>query len=435
MRNLPTMILIVLSASCTQEAPMLVAEQLSPVAEQYVRLALALGEHDSDYVDAYFGPPEWREQAREQQRNLAEIAADADALIAGLEGLDAARAAPLLVLRHDYLLSHLRSLATVARMRNGLSLSFDEESRLVYGFVAPSFSNEHYVAVLERLNEVLPGEGPTHERYRSFRQQFRIPDDRVRDVVRAGLDECRRRTRQHMVLPEGESFSLEFVNGQPWGAYNWYQGGGQGLIQINLDRPKHLGTSITLGCHEGYPGHHAFSAMLEQNFLQDRGWIEFSVLPLFSPQGIVFEGSGDLAAAVAFPGADRDQFLRETILPLAGIEGADLDALETVRSLMEEKRYASIDAARNYLDGNWSKEATADWLTKFGLVSPEDMGAWFGFTDRYRAYRINYVLGEDLVTSFVRKENPGGDAEGDWQALEMLLSLPPTPAVFNDLAF
>jgi len=432
MRNLLALLFIVLSTSCAQEAPMTVAEQLSPVAEQYVRLALALGEHDSDYVDAYFGPPEWREQAREQQQILAEIAAKADALIARLEGLDAASAEPLLVLRHDYLLSHLRSLATVARLRDGLSLSFDEESRLVYGFVAPSFPQEHYAAVLERLDEVLPGDGPTHERYRSFRQQYRIPDGRVRAVVGAGLDECRKRTKQHMTLPEGESFALEFVNGEPWGAYNWYQGDGQGLIQINLDRPKHLGTSITLGCHEGYPGHHAFSSLLEQNFLIDRGWIEFSVLPLFSPQGIVFEGSGDLAAAVAFPGADRGQFLRETILPLAGIEGVDLDALETVRGLMEEKRYASIEAARNYLDGNWSKAATADWLTTFGLISPEDMGAWFGFTERYRAYRINYVLGEDLVTTFVRTENPDGDAEGDWQALQKLLSLPPTPAVFGE---
>ncbi len=303
MRNLLVLISVLLGASCAQEVPLPVGEQLNTVAEQYVRLALALGEHDSDYVDAYFGPPEWREKAEQEQQGLVEIAARAGAMVATLEGIVVAGAEPVLALRHDYLVSHLRSLATIARMRDGLTLSFDEESRLVYGFVAPSFPQDHYAAVLERWNEVLPGDGPTHERYRSFRQQFRIPDDRVRAVVRAGLDECRRRTQQHMTLPAGENFELEFVNGEPWGAYNWYQGDSQGLIQINLDRPKHLGTSITLGCHEGYPGHHAFSALLEQNFLKDRGWVEFSVLPLFSPQGIVFEGSGDLAAAVAFPGS------------------------------------------------------------------------------------------------------------------------------------
>jgi len=60
------------------------------------------------------------------------------------------------------------------------------------------------------------------------------------------------------------------------------------------------------------------------------------------------------------------------------------------------------------------------------------MEAWFGFTHRYRAYRINYVLGEDLVLSFVRKENPDGDPEGDWLALEKLLSLPPAPLLFEE---
>lgn len=34
---------------------------LSPLAEQYVKLVLAVGEHDDGYVDAYYGPAEWRE--------------------------------------------------------------------------------------------------------------------------------------------------------------------------------------------------------------------------------------------------------------------------------------------------------------------------------------------------------------------------------------
>ena len=33
------------------------------VAEQYVKLVLAVGQHDGDYVDAYYGPPDWRTQA------------------------------------------------------------------------------------------------------------------------------------------------------------------------------------------------------------------------------------------------------------------------------------------------------------------------------------------------------------------------------------
>jgi hypothetical protein len=37
-------------------------DPLKDVAERYVKLVLAVGLHDSDYVDAYYGPAEWRSQ-------------------------------------------------------------------------------------------------------------------------------------------------------------------------------------------------------------------------------------------------------------------------------------------------------------------------------------------------------------------------------------
>ena len=46
---------------------------MKTLAEEYVRIVLAVGEYDSDYVDAYYGPPEWREQARQQKIPLASL--------------------------------------------------------------------------------------------------------------------------------------------------------------------------------------------------------------------------------------------------------------------------------------------------------------------------------------------------------------------------
>ena len=432
MRALVWLALTVACASCSSEAPQDLSAQLDPVAEQYVRLALALGEHDSDYVDAYFGPAEWRDEARQEGLQLAAISARADALAPTVEALDTTGADRLLVLRHDFLLTHLRSLATVARVRDGLTLSYDEESRLIYGFIAPSFPEEHYQQALAALDSLLPGEGPLAARYSVFREQFRLPDDKLEAIVAKGLEACRARTLEHMTLPEGERFTLEFVTGEPWSAYNWYQGNATALIQVSLDRPHYLGKSIGLGCHEGYPGHHTFSALLEQHYLQQRGWVEFAVLPLFSPQAVIFEGSGDVAEDVAFPGEERYKFLRDVIMPLAGIEDADLETRRATRELLHETRYAGIEAARKYLDGDWTRQETAEWLRNYALYPAEQLDSWFAFTDRYRAYRINYVVGRDLVTEFVRKENPDGDPDGDWQALILLLSLPPSPLLFGD---
>ena len=43
------------------------ASPMNEIAERYVKLVLALGQHDADYVDAYYGPPEWKQQAESAQ--------------------------------------------------------------------------------------------------------------------------------------------------------------------------------------------------------------------------------------------------------------------------------------------------------------------------------------------------------------------------------
>lgn len=433
MRIFKYLVLFVFCASCAKQVPVDVEAQMNPIAERYVRLALSLGEHDANYVDAYFGPDEWRDEARERALSLEAIAAAADGLVQELRALDVSDAENAVALRHDFLSTHLQALAAVSRARNGHVFSFDEESKSIYGFVAPTFPVEHYDEALAELESLLPGDGALHERYNTFRRQFRIPADKLEAVVAKGTEECRARTLQHFSLPVGEQYVMEMVSGNPWGAYNWYQGNAKSLIQIETGRPKYLGTSIRLGCHEGYPGHHTFSSMLEHRYLNGRGWVEFSLLPLFSPQGIIFEGSGNYAALVAFPGESRNEFLRNVIMPIAGIESADIETLDRIRAARDKMRYVGIEAARHFLDGDWSKDETITWLTTYAMVAPEEIDSWFGFTERYRAYRINYVLGQDLVQAFVQRENPDGDADGNWRALEKLLSLPPAPALFADL--
>jgi hypothetical protein len=48
-----------------------------------VKFALALGEHDPNYVDAYYGPAQWREQAQNEKTSLTVLAREADSLEVG----------------------------------------------------------------------------------------------------------------------------------------------------------------------------------------------------------------------------------------------------------------------------------------------------------------------------------------------------------------
>src|SRR5512133_2153813 len=60
------------------------ADTMNAVAERYTHLVLALGQHDPDYVDAFYGPAEWKTQAEKGKKSLDAIGAEAAELSATL---------------------------------------------------------------------------------------------------------------------------------------------------------------------------------------------------------------------------------------------------------------------------------------------------------------------------------------------------------------
>lgn len=64
-------ILLVAPIMLTGQTP--TGDPLKPVAERYVKLVLAVGQHDGDYVDAFYGPAEWRTEAEASKLPLATI--------------------------------------------------------------------------------------------------------------------------------------------------------------------------------------------------------------------------------------------------------------------------------------------------------------------------------------------------------------------------
>jgi hypothetical protein len=46
---------------------------VNAIAERYAHLVLALGQHDPDYVDAFYGAPEWKTQAQREGHGKSKI--------------------------------------------------------------------------------------------------------------------------------------------------------------------------------------------------------------------------------------------------------------------------------------------------------------------------------------------------------------------------
>ncbi|HKI04524.1 MAG TPA: hypothetical protein VKK31_21270 [Thermoanaerobaculia bacterium] len=404
---------------------------MNGIAESYVKLALALGQHDTDYVDAYYGPPEWRTAAQTEKRPLPAIRAEAETLIAAIAALETPPPGgdELVRLRHQYLLRQLQSMVSRIDLLAGRKMTFDEESKALYDAVSPALDAAHFQRVLDQLEKAVPGDGPLGQRVEAFRQRLVIPLDRLDAVFKAAVDECRRRTLEHVELPPGESFEVEYVTGKSWSGYNWYKGGFHSLIQVNTDLPIFIDRAIDLACHEGYPGHHVYNVLLEKNLMRDRGWPEFSVYPLFSPQSLIAEGTANYGIEVAFPGEQRTAFEREKLYPLAGLDPNLAERYAEVQEHLRGLTYAGNEAARRYLNGEISRQDAAGWLERYALMSPERAAQRVRFMDQYRSYVINYNLGQDLVGRYVESRGGTADRPGKrWEEFTKLISSPRLPS-------
>jgi hypothetical protein len=422
-------VLLVILGGCSDGTPPVESDtvrkaSVNEIAEGYVRLVLSLGEHDPGYVDAYYGDPQWREEEVARARSVDNIGKQAKQLRLLLASADDSQD-ELSPLRRSYLDAQLAAVAARAAMLAGTQYSFDEETNVLYGAVSPGQSDEQLQGILDQIDKLVPGEGSLPERVETFRQQFVIPTDRLEAVFDAAIAECRERSAPHLALPENERFTLEYVTGKPWSGYNWYQGGSYSLIQVNTDLPIHIDRAVDLGCHEGYPGHHAYNSLLEDNLVRERGWVEYSVYALYSPQSLIAEGSANYGIEMAFPGDERGRYEREVLFPLAGLDEAQADKYYQLDELLARLSYASNEAARRYLDGHMTREETIQWLIDYRLRSEDAAAKDLDFIDAYRGYLINYNLGKDMVRAHVEG---AGDAEQDrWRVFTQLLATPRLP--------
>ena len=401
---------------------------MNQIAQQYVQLVLAMGQHDPDYIDAFYGPPEWKAAAEKEKKPLDAIGTEAVQLSAELEKIPAATD-ELGRLRREYLSKQLSALQARVRMLNGEHLKFDDESRALYDAVAPTLSETHFQNVLNQLEARIPGKGPLLERYEQWRKPFVIPNDKLENVFRLAINECRARTRAHVKLPENESFAVEYVIDKPWGGYNWYKGNYRSVIQVNTDLPTYIDRAIDLAAHEGYPGHHVYNSLLEKNLVRDRGWVEFSVYALFSPQSLIAEGTANFGRDIVFTKAERMKFEKEVLFPASGIDPTRAEEYYAVQDLVKQLDYAVNEVARRVVNGEMDDAAAVAWLGKYALMDEQRAQQRLKFIKRYRSYVINYNLGEDMVRHYIEKRG-GTEAQPEkrWSEFEKLLSSPRLPS-------
>ncbi|HEY0013728.1 MAG TPA: hypothetical protein VGB79_12855 [Allosphingosinicella sp.] len=407
------------------------ADSMDRIAEDYVKLQLVIGEKEEGYIDAYYGPPEWREAARAEAAGatLPQLAERTRALIeriGAVEAFTSYAAGSIEARRSGFLQAQLVAAATRLRMLQGERLSFADEARGLFGVTPEIRPLASYDPVIARIERLLPGPGTLAERVEAFQSRFTIPADRLDAVMRAATAECRRRTLQHIPLPPEERFTLEFVTGKSWSGYNWYQGNYASLIQINTDLPIRINRAVDLGCHEGYPGHHVYNALLERNLARGRGWVEYMVYPLYSPQSLIAEGSANYGYDLAFPGAERLAFETRILYPLAGISPEGAARYLELQEALNDLSGARFTIARDFLEGRITRPQAIALSQRYQLVAATRAEQLLAFTEQYRSYVINYGLGREMVAAYI--EAQGTTQSARWDAMERILSEPTLPS-------
>lgn len=401
------------------------------IAQEYVKLSLLIGQHHESYIDAYYGPVEWRPTA--SALPLTSLIKQAKSLSRQLQLCNkdlepsAKQRCNFLQIQLDaaeFFISHLLD-------KTQKSTAFDVEAKGLYDVRSPEVELTKLAQVLTQLDKLLPGEGSLNYRLEQFNQQFVIPEDKLECVFKAAIDESRARTKQHLSLPDNENFTIEYVTDKVWSGYNWYKGDNYSLIQINTDFPIYIDRAIDLASHEGYPGHHVFNSQMEQHLVKGKGWLEYCVYPLFSPMSLLAEGSANYGIEVCFPYEERIAFERDVLFGLAGLDTTQVERYYQVQALVQQLSYAGNYVAKHYLDGDIDKSQAVELLMQYSLTTREKSLQRIAFIEANRSYVINYNLGQDLVKNYIEAK-AGKDNNKRWQVFSQLLAFPKTASMMQN---
>lgn len=357
------------------------------MVERYLELCLRLGRHVDGLVDAYYGPPEIKEQVdAEELRAPGALVKDASSL---LESTD-----------DSWLRAQLVGLETVARKLAGEEIPYEDEVERCYGVRPDWVPEESFEAAHRELDEALPGNGSVAERYQAWREGEALAGDVLARVYDDLLADFRARTETLFGLPEGESVEVEYVSDEPWSAFNYYQGGLRSRIAVNTDSPLTPDFVLALAAHEAYPGHHAEHAWKEQIHVRENGRLEESALMVGTPSSLVSEGIASLASEILL-GEDEERVLAEHV-DGTGVR-YDPELSRVVKEASRPIAYVGGNVALLVHARGASEEEAIDYAMLWGLRSRKRAEHSIRFiTDPlWASYITTYTAGYDVCREFV----------------------------------
>ena len=406
---------------CTQ----LSADTIDDFADRFIDLGLRFQNYDSSAY-LFLGDKALVTEAKADDVSLSELLVSLERLHEEMSAYQTDDA--VLSKRFKDLRGRVLAMQVRGKILSGeIPRDFETEAKLTFDVTVPHYSEEHFVELAQRLDALIPGDDPLPQRVERFRDEFVIPPSKLKDVLSVAIEECRRRTKSYLNLPQDEHAELVLVTGMHWVGFTVYEGNSFSKILLNQEVPVHIERALELGCHEGYPGHHAHASMLQEEVINKRGWKEYELIQLIGPMAVMNEGAASYAVDLAFTRSERLAFERKYLLPLAGLEKTDLERYYHYIDIIDELNYARTEAARKYLYGGMSFDDAVQWLIDFGLETRGTATQRMRFIDAQRAYVVTYNYGKTLVKRYVEQE-AGENLDARWEVFERVILTPMSPS-------
>ena len=372
------------------------------IARDYILLCLRIDQHVPGFVDAYFGPADLKARVElEQVRAVARLADDARALHerAGSTEVEDPD-------RRRWLVAQLAAIEAQLRALAGDPLPYADHVATCFDMRMTRHPDAVYSAAAARLAGLVPGDGPLPDRLAAWDARFVVPPARLGAVIDRIIALIRERAGDRFGLPAGEGLRVGLVTDQPWGAYNWYDGGLQSRVDLNTDLPIEVKRLLDTLCHETYPGHHLEHAWKEADLVGTRGRVEASVLTINTPECLISEGLAELGRVFASPPGSEADLLVELFglagLPIAADPAAARDAAERTVAMADARATlggSAADAALlRHADGLAHDDVLA-YLRDVGLLAPDRAAKALEFIEHplWRTYVFVYPEGEALL--------------------------------------
>jgi hypothetical protein len=363
--------------------------------EEFVRLALAINEHLPGYIDSYFGPSEWAEEAQKAGKlPLPGLTQQTDQL-----AMNVSQAKEWDEQRKDFLTRQISAMQMSLRLLAGENVSLAQEAQALYD-VQPVWKDEAYFMEYQNwLDEILPKGSSLKERLENWQTSLEIPVDKVSELLPYITGTLRELTHRKFSLPEEESFVVEFVSDQPWMAYNRYLGEYKSRIEINIDMPIRVdGLAITIA-HEGYPGHHTELCMKEAKLIRQMDDQEQLVTLINSPSSVIAEGIATSALETVLTDAELEDWYREEILPRADMTHVDAKQIMEITRAERKMRHLWGNAAFMLHDQKKSTDEIVSYLQKYEMSTEKEAKRAIQFISGPldRSYIFTYTAGYDLL--------------------------------------